>query len=105
MPLPMGIVDAPAPRLHPCAQDRQDIAFRVHPDGALLLAALLLFPLWKGAYHVRSLLIDFGGEEWDGIFGEVLCLVTIVGSVVVTVAVEGVASAGSTPCEASFSHL
>ena len=31
------------------------------PVGQLILAALLVLPLWKGAHHVRSLLIDLGG--------------------------------------------
>ena len=54
-----------------------------------VLAALLVLPLWKGAHHVRSLLIDFGGAERDGLVGSVLYLVALVGSVMAVVRVVG----------------
>ncbi len=55
------------------------------PIGKLLLAAIAILPLWKGAHHVRSLLIDFGGGERDGIVGTILYLIAIVGSVAAVV--------------------
>lgn len=33
--------------------------------GRLVLAALIALPLWKGAHHIRSLSIDFGGHSRD----------------------------------------
>lgn len=59
------------------------------PIAKLALAALLVLPLWKGAHHVRSLLIDFGGGERDGFVGSVLYLIAIVGSVMGISAVVG----------------
>ena len=54
-----------------------------------LLAALIVLPLWKGAHHVRSLLIDFGGAERDGFVGSVLYLIALVGSGMGVAAVVG----------------
>ena len=59
------------------------------PLGKLILAALLVLPLWKGAHHVRSLLIDFGGAERDGFVGGLLYAVATVGSAVAVVRVVG----------------
>ena len=59
------------------------------PLGQLVLAAILVLPLWKAAHHVRSLLIDFGGGERDGVVGTALYLVAIVGSVMGIGAVVG----------------
>ena len=78
--IPMGFVDAGAldySRAHSLATAAP---FGI-PLGKLLVAALLVLPLWKGAHHVRSLLIDLGGGERDGIVGTLLYLVAIVGSV------------------------
>jgi fumarate reductase subunit D len=49
--------------------------------GRLVLLGLIALPLWKGAHHVRSLSIDFGGEARDGAVGGVLYLVALIGSV------------------------
>ena len=57
------------------------------PLGKLVLAALLVLPLWKGAHHVRSLHVDFGGAERDGVVGMVLYGIAAVGSVVAILAV------------------
>jgi len=57
------------------------------PIGQLVLAALLVLPLWKGAHHVRSMLIDFGGGERDGLVGSLLYGIALVGSVMAIVAV------------------
>lgn len=59
------------------------------PVGQLILAALLVLPLWKGAHHVRSLLIDLGGGERDGLVGSLLYAIAAVGSVMAIVAVVG----------------
>ena len=87
--VPMGMVDASAlswDRAHGLATSW---LFGVIPVGQLLLAALLVLPLWKGAHHVRSLLIDFGGAERDGAVGSLLYGVAAVGSVMAIVAVVG----------------
>jgi len=59
------------------------------PIGQLFLAALLVLPLWKGAHHIRSLLIDFGGGERDGVVGGLLYGIALVGSVMAVLAVVG----------------
>ncbi len=87
--IPMGMVDAEAlsyARAHSLATAS---LFGFVPLGKLILAALLVLPLWKGAHHVRSLLIDFGGGERDGIVGTLLYLIAIVGSVMAIMAVVG----------------
>ena len=79
--IPLGIVDMDAvayDRMHAIA------TFNVGgflPIGQLVLAALLVLPLWKGAHHLRSLLLDFGGEARDGAVGGLLYLVALVGSI------------------------
>ena len=79
--IPMGIVDASA------------LSFERASDlggsliGRLLLAALCVLPLWKGAHHIRSLLIDFGGAERDTVVATLLYLVASVGSVFGIIAV------------------
>jgi fumarate reductase subunit D len=87
--IPTGIVDASALN-YARAHDLATMSlFGFIPIGQLILAALLVLPLWKGAHHVRSLLIDFGGGERDGIVGAALYLVAIVGSVMGVMAVIG----------------
>lgn len=86
--IPMGIVDADAvayDRIHGIAT----ASLFGLPIGQLVLAALLVLPLWKGAHHVRSLLIDFGGAERDGFVGSVLYLIALVGSGMGIAAVVG----------------
>lgn len=87
--VPMGIVDASAlsyERAHGLATAS---LFGFLPLGQLVVAALLVLPLWKGAHHVRSLLIDFGGGERDGAVGSLLYLVAAIGSVMAIMAVVG----------------
>ena len=84
--IPLGIVDASAlsyQRAHSIAT----ASFLGLPIGQLILAAILVLPLWKGAHHVRSLLIDFGGGERDGAVGSLLYAIALIGSVVGIVAV------------------
>ena len=40
-------------------------ALASNPIGRLVLLALIALPLWKGAHHLRSLSIDFGGASRD----------------------------------------
>jgi len=87
--MPLGIVD-PANLNYMRAHELATASlFGVIPVGQLLLAALLVLPLWKGAHHVRSLLIDLGGGERDGAVGSVLYLIAIVGSGMGIAAVVG----------------
>ena len=55
--------------------------------GRLFLLALLVLPLWKGAHHVRSLSIDFGGVERDPAVATLLYAIAAVGSLLAVVAV------------------
>jgi fumarate reductase subunit D len=87
--VPMGIVDADALSFERAHALATSMLFGFIPLGQLVLAALLVLPLWKGAHHVRSLLIDFGGGERDGAVGTLLYLVALVGSVMGIVAVVG----------------
>ena len=79
--VPMGIVPADA------------LTFaRAHSLGAsllgrLFLLGLLVLPLWKGAHHVRSLSIDFGGVERDPAVASLLYAIAAVGSLLAIVAV------------------
>lgn len=85
--VPTGIVDPAAlsyERIHGLATAW---LFGFIPLGQLLLAALLVLPLWKGAHHVRSMLIDFGGGERDGFVGSLLYGIALVGSVMAILAV------------------
>lgn len=55
--------------------------------GRLFLLALLVLPLWKGAHHVRSLSIDYGGGPRDPVVATALYLIAAVGSLLAIVAV------------------
>jgi len=55
--------------------------------GRLFLLGLIALPMWKGAHHLRSISLDFGGESRDGAVGSFLYLLAIVGSVAGIVAV------------------
>ena len=55
--------------------------------GRVVLLGLIVLPLWKGAHHLRSLAIDFGGGERDAMVGSLLYLIAIVGSLLGIVAV------------------
>lgn len=55
--------------------------------GRLVLLALAVLPLWKGAHHLRSLAVDFGGGDRDPAVATVLYGVALAGSVLALVAV------------------
>jgi len=78
---PMGIVPAEAlsyGRAHGLAS---------HIIGRVVLAALIILPLWKGAHHIRSLSVDFGGGERDATVATLLYGIAIAGSIFAIVAV------------------
>ena len=78
---PMGIVPAEA-----LAFDRaHSLASNV--IGRIVLAALIVLPLWKGAHHVRSLANDFGGAERDTSVATLLYAIAAAGSILAIVAV------------------
>ncbi|MCR9097665.1 MAG: hypothetical protein NXI30_25895 [bacterium] len=87
--MPLGIVD-PMNLNYVRAQELFTASLLGIPVAQLLLAALLVLPLWKGAHHVRSLLVDLGGGERDPLVGTVLYLIAIVGSVMGIGAVAGI---------------
>ena len=58
-----------------------------NPIGRLLLLALVALPLWKGAHHLRSLSIDFGGGHRDPAVATVLYAIAAAGSLLAIVAV------------------
>jgi fumarate reductase subunit D len=52
-----------------------------------LLLAIAALPLWKGAHHLRSLSIDFGGGGRDAAVATLLYGVAAIGSLLAIVAV------------------
>ena len=79
--IPLGIVPAEA-----LAYQRAHM-LAAHPVGRLVLLALIALPLWKGAHHLRSLSIDFGGGGRDAAVASLLYLIAAVGSLLALVAV------------------
>lgn len=79
--VPLGL--APAEAL---AYDRVH-ALGSNPIGRLVLAALVALPMWKGAHHLRSLSVDFGGASRDAAVASLLYLLAALGSVLAIVAV------------------
>ena len=78
---PMGLVDPAAlafDRAHSLASSL---------IGRLVLAALIVLPLWKGAHHIRHLSIDFRGAERDEVVAPLLYLLATIGSVLGILAV------------------
>ncbi len=55
--------------------------------GRLVLAALIVLPLWKGAHHMRHTAIDMGGADRDATVAPLLYLIALAGSVAGIVAV------------------
>ena len=78
---PLGMISADA-----LAYDRAH-ALASSLIGRVVLAGLIVLPLWKGVHHIRSLLVDFGGGERDAAVASLLYLVATVGSVLGIVAV------------------
>ena len=87
--IPLGMVDASALSYHRAHALATATVLGFIPVGKLILAALLVLPLWKGAHHMRSLSVDFGGGERDGVVGTLLYGVALVGSIVGILAVVG----------------
>jgi len=79
--VPLGIAPADAlgfERAHRLA---------ANPIGRLVLLAIAALPLWKGAHHLRSLAIDFGGAHRDALVAGALYGVAAVGSLLALAAV------------------
>jgi fumarate reductase subunit D len=79
--VPLGIVPADAlsfERAH---------ALGSHLIGRVFLLALLVLPLWKGAHHVRSLSIDYGGVNRDPAVATLVYAIAAAGSLLAIVAV------------------
>ena len=55
--------------------------------GRGVLLALIVLPLWKGAHHIRSLSIDFGGGDRDTTVATLLYGIAAAGSLLGIVAV------------------
>lgn len=55
--------------------------------GRLLLLALVVLPLWKGAHHLRTLSLDFGGVSRDPAVASLLYGIALFGSVLGVLAV------------------
>jgi fumarate reductase subunit D len=87
--IPLGIVDASNLSYDRAYSIATASLFGFVPVGKLILAALLVLPLWKGAHHVRSLHVDFGGAERDGVVGSLLYGIALAGSVIGIAAVVG----------------
>jgi len=49
--------------------------------GRVVLAGVIVLPLWKGAHHMRHVFIDMGGADRDAVVAPLLYLVALVGSV------------------------
>ncbi len=55
--------------------------------GRLVLLALIVLPLWKGAHHTRHVFIDMGGGDRDAVVAPLLYAVAIFGSLAAVAAV------------------
>ncbi len=73
--MPLGIVPAEALRYERAHALASNIV------GRIVLAAMMALPLWKGAHHLRSLAVDFGGAERDARVGATLYLIASIGTV------------------------
>ena len=79
--IPLGIVSADALSYE-----------RAHALGSTLIGRVVLFalialPLWKGAHHVRSLSLDYGGQARDAVLAPLLYGLALLGSILALVAV------------------
>ena len=78
---PLGLVPADAlsyERAHTLA---------AHGVGRLVLLGLIALPLWKGAHHLRSLSVDFGGAARDTAVATLLYALAALGSLLAICAV------------------
>jgi len=57
------------------------------PIGRLLLLAVLVLPLWKGAHHMRSFAVDFLGADRDPAVATLLYASAAAASVAAVIAV------------------
>jgi fumarate reductase subunit D len=57
------------------------------PVGRLVLAALIVLPMWKGAHHMRHVFIDMGGGARDAAVAFALYAIALAGSAAGIVAV------------------
>jgi len=79
--LPLGVVSPAA-----LGYDRaHDLASSL--VGRVFLLALCALPLWKGAHHVRSLSIDFGGVNRDAAVATLVYALAAAGSLAAIIAV------------------
>ena len=58
-----------------------------HLAGRVVLLALVVLPLWKGAHHLRSLSVDYGGGERDALVATLLYALAAAGSLLAIIAV------------------
>jgi fumarate reductase subunit D len=79
--VPLGLIDPAA-----LSFDRAH-ALASNVIGRLVLAALIVLPLWKGAHHLRHLSIDFRGAERDAVVAPLLYGIATVGSLLGILAV------------------
>ena len=79
--VPLGIVSPDALGYHRVI----DLAATL--PGRVFLLALLALPLWKGAHHVRSLSIDYGGLNRDPLVAALVYTLAAIGSLLAIVAV------------------
>ena len=79
--IPLGLIDPAA-----LSFDRAH-ALASSAIGRLVLAALIVLPLWKGAHHMRHLSIDFRGAERDIVVAPILYGIATVGSLLGILAV------------------
>jgi len=49
--------------------------------GRVVLAGVIVLPLWKGAHHMRHVFIDMGGADRDAAVAPLLYLLAAAGSV------------------------
>jgi fumarate reductase subunit D len=55
--------------------------------GRLVLVAVIVLPMWKGAHHLRHVAIDMGGADHDALVAPLLYLTALLGSLAGLVAV------------------
>ena len=78
---PLGLVPAEA-----LAWERAHALASSLP-GRVVLLALVALPLWKGAHHLRSLSVDYGGGERDALVATLLYAIAAGGSLLAILAV------------------